>query len=171
MGTIKGFRSADAAGAVVYVDTIPGRTFPAPAAHARIELKSLRFEPHVLPIVVGTTVDILNSDVMPHYIVSPDSCAGKLKMGSWPRGEVRSHVFKTSCVATLLCTIHPEMEAFVLALPTPYFATADASGGYVIHDLPNAGYTIRVWHARSKGISRQVNVSGATKADFDLVAK
>jgi plastocyanin len=56
--TCKGVR--DSADAVVYVAAIAGKTFPAPKEHAKMDQANLVFSPHVLPVLVGTTVDFLN---------------------------------------------------------------------------------------------------------------
>lgn len=167
-GTVKATGVKNSADAVVYVDTIAGKSFPAPSEHARIDQKNLVFNPHVLPVMVGTTVDFLNSDAVLHNVFSPDKCADKFNLGSWPQGQTRSYTFKAPCVATLLCNVHPEMEGFVVAVPTPYFAVTDKTGAYVIKDVPDGSYTVKVWHPKLKEASRSVTVSGSTTADFEI---
>jgi len=167
-GTVKAVGARTSADAVVYVDTIPGKTFPAPEKHVECDQKNLVFMPHVLPVLVGTTVDFKNSDAVLHNVFSPDKCADKFNLGSWPQGQVRSYTFKTPCAATLLCNVHPEMEGFVVAVPTPYFAVTDKAGTYVIHDVPDGTYTVKVWHPKLKETSRQITVTGATAADFEI---
>jgi hypothetical protein len=60
------------------------------------------------------------------------------------------------------------MEAFVVAVPTPYFAVTDRNGAYVIKDVPDGACTVKVWHPRLKETSRSVTVSGSTTADFEI---
>ncbi len=52
-GTISGKVSGGKGSAVVYVDTIPGKTFPAPDKHVVMDQKSLLFQPHVLVVLAG----------------------------------------------------------------------------------------------------------------------
>lgn len=167
-GTVQSPGLRDGADAVVYVDQIPGKTFPAPAEHARIDQRNMVFAPRVLPVLVGTTVDFLNSDALLHNVFSPDKCADKFNLGTWPKGESRSFTFKQPCAATLLCNVHPEMEAFVVAVPTPYFAVTDKSGAYTLAGVPDGTYTVKVWHPKRKEASAQVTVSGDTRMDFEL---
>jgi plastocyanin len=165
--TCKGVRNS--ADAVVYVAAIPGKTFPAPKEHARIDQQNLLFSPHVLPVLVGTTVDFQNSDAVLHNVFSPDSCAEKFNLGTWPKGEIRSYTFAKECVsATLLCKVHPEMEGFVVAVPTPYFAVTKADGSFKIADVPDGAYTVKVWHPKLKATQKAVTVAGATAADFEI---
>jgi plastocyanin len=167
-GTVKAVGARNNADAVVYVDTIEGKTFPAPEQHAVCDQKDLLFVPHVLPVLVGTTVDFKNSDAVLHNVFSPDKCADKFNLGSWPQGQVRSYTFKVPCAATLLCNVHPEMEGFIVAVPTPYFAVTDKTGAYAIPDVPDGKYTVKVWHPKLKEASRDVSVAGATEVDFEL---
>jgi len=162
----KGVR--DSADAVVYA-LASGKTFPAPTAQAKMNQANLMFSPHVLPVLVGTTVDFLNSDAVLHNVFSPDACADKFNLGTWPKGQTKSYTFKKECVATLLCKVHPEMEAFVVAVPTPYFAVTKADGTYRIADVPDGAYTVKVWHPKLKATQKAVTVAGATAADFEIV--
>ena len=77
----------DSADAVVYVASIAGKEFPAPAEHAKMDQHNLVFNPHVLALQAGTTVDFLNSDAVLHNVFSPDACADKFNLGTWPQGQ------------------------------------------------------------------------------------
>jgi plastocyanin len=164
--TCKGVR--DSSNAVVYVAAIPGKTFAPPAAHAKMDQKNLVFVPHVLPIVVGTTVDYQNSDAVLHNVFSPDACCDKFNLGTWPKGQSKSYTFTKECSATLLCKVHPEMEGFVVAVPTPYYAVTKADGSYAIPNVPDGSYTVKVWHPKLKAAQKTVAVAGATEAAFEI---
>jgi len=162
----KGVR--DSSDAVVYVDKVAGKTFPPPSTHARMDQKNLKFVPRVLPVLIGTTVDFLNSDSILHNVFSPDACADRFNLGTWPQGQTKSFTFKKACFAALLCKVHPEMEGFVLALPTPYFAVTSPDGYYEIKDVPDGSYTLKVWHPTLKPSQKSVVVKGTTEADFAI---
>ena len=162
----KGVR--DSADAVVSVAAIPGKTFPAPKEHAKMDQANLVFSPHVLAVLVGTTVDFLNSDAVLHNVFTPDACADKFNLGTWPKGQIKSYEFKKECAAALLCQVHPEMEAFVVVVPTPYFAVTKADGSYRIADVPDGSYTVKVWHPKLKATQKSVTVAGATAAEFEI---
>jgi len=162
----KGVR--DSSDAVVYVAAIPGKTFPAPKEHPQIDQVNLVFKPHVLAVLVGTTVDFLNSDAVLHNVFTPDGCAEKFNLGTWPKGQTKSYEFKSECAARLLCKVHPEMEGFVVAVPTPYFAVTKADGSFQIPNVPDGSYTVKVWHPKLKAAEKSLKVSGATAADFEI---
>ncbi len=156
---------------VVYVDTISGKTFPAPKEHPVIDQKGLLFQPHIVVVQQGTTVDFLNSDNVQHNVfwssVGADKKAGH-NLGTWPKGEKRSFTFDKPGVVPLLCNVHPEMAGYLVVSPTPYFAETDDAGNYTIKDVPDGSYTVVVWHEGAKNQSKPVTVSGSTKADFTV---
>ena len=87
-GTIEG--KASSGNSVVYVDTIAGKTFPAPSQNPLIDQKGLKFNPAVLVVQVGTTVEFLNSDPVGHNVYWPGISGNKKlahNLGTWPKGE------------------------------------------------------------------------------------
>lgn len=167
--TAKGAR--DNANAVIYIDKIPGKTFDAPKKHGEIDQKNLVFTPHVIPVLEGTTVDFLNNDDVLHNVFSPDKCAEKFNLGTWPRGQIRSYTFKeASCQAVILCNVHPEMEAYVVVVQTPYFAVSAKDGSFKIKNVPAGKYTLKIWHEKLKGESTVVEVpeKGSATVQFQL---
>jgi plastocyanin len=170
-GTISGQVSGVAGQSVVYVDTISDKTFPAPTQHPVIDQKGLVFQPHVTAVQVGTTVDFLNSDSVAHNVFWT-SIGGNKKLGhnlgTWPKGERKSFKFDAPGAVPILCNVHPEMSAYLVVAPTPYFATSDQMGNYKIENVPDGSYTVRAWHEGAKNQSKPVTVSGDTKADFTL---
>lgn len=170
-GSLTGKISGGKGAAVVYIETIAGKTFPAPAKHIVMDQKSLLFQPHAAVVLVGTTVDFLNSDNVQHNIFWP-SVAGNKKashnMGTWPKGEIRSFKFDTPGAVPLLCNVHPEMSGFIIVSPTPYYAEADASGEYKIDNVPDGSYQVTAWREGMKPQTKPVTISGAATQDFAL---
>ena len=172
-GTISGKVSGVAGESVVYVDTIAGKTFPAPAEHTVMDQKGLLFQPHIVVVQVGTTVDFLNSDKVAHNVFWPSLMQGTKKLpgknlGTWPQGEKRSFKFDQPGVAAMLCNVHPEMSGYVVVVPTPFHATTDKSGNYKIDNVPDGQYNVVAWHEGAKSSSKAVSVAGDTKADFTV---
>lgn len=170
-GSISGKVSGVTGESVVYVDTIAGKTFPAPAAKPVIDQKGLMFVPHITVVEQGTTVEFLNSDKVAHNVFWP-SVGGNKKLthnlGTWPQGEKRPFKFDNPGAVPLLCNVHPEMAAYVVVSPTPYFALTDKSGAYKIENVPDGSYSVTAWHEGAKNQSKPVTVAGDSKADFTL---
>ena len=170
-GDIEGKVTGMKGKSVVYVDTIAGKTFPAPKDHPVIDQKGLMFAPHIVIVQQGTTVDFLNSDNVAHNVFWPSVGGDKKQtknLGTWPKGEKRSFTFDKPGAVPLLCNVHPEMAGYLIVSPTPYFAETDDSGNYKIKDVPDGSYTLVVWHEGAKNQSKPVTVAGGGKADFTL---
>jgi plastocyanin len=169
-GTITGTVSPGKS-SVVYVDTIQGKTFPAPSQQPVMDQKGLVFAPHVMVVQQGTTVEFLNSDNVQHNVFWP-SISGNKKLthnlGTWPKGEKKGFKFDNPGVVSLLCNVHPEMAGYIVVSPTPYFAETDASGNYKIENVPDGKYNVVAWHEGMKSQTKSVDVSGTGKADFTL---
>ncbi len=154
--TCKGAR--DAGNVVVYLETVAEPGSP-PTEHALMNQSNLEFVPHVLPVVKGTTVDYLNSDDVLHNVFTPDKCADKMNLGSWPKGETRSYTYnEQGCVSVMLCNVHPEMEAWVVVLQNEYFSKTDKAGNFTIEGVPAGDYKLVLWHEKLKGDTVTVTV-------------
>lgn len=170
-GSISGKVSGMKGRSVVYVDTIAGKTFPAPKEHPVMDQKGLLFSPHIMAVQQSTTVEFLNSDNVQHNVfwtaMGNDKKAGH-NMGTWPKGEKRRYTFDKPGAVPLLCNVHPEMGGYIIVSPTPYFAETDDAGNYTIKDVPDGSYNVVVWHEGAKNQTKPVAVSGDTKADFTV---
>lgn len=167
-GKITARGARDAGNAVVYIGKIAEKTFTPPKEPVEMDQKDMTFIPHVLPVLVGTTVKFFNSDPVLHNIFSPDAVADKMNLGSWPKGQSRDFTFKKPGVAALLCNVHPEMSAYVVVVETPYFAVSAKDGSYTIKNVPPGKYTLKIWHEKLKGKPVEITVpeTGTATADF-----
>ena len=168
-GTLEG--KVSSGNSVVYVDAIPGKTFPAPSKRVTVSQRGLAFVPHIVAVQEGTTVDFQNDDSVQHNVFWP-SVGGNKKdghnMGTWPKGDKRSFKFDHAGVVPLLCNVHSEMSGFIVVSPTPYFAQTDSAGNFKIDNIPDGTYTVVAWHEGSKPQSKSVDVAGTGKADFTV---
>ena len=151
--TAKGLANS---GDIVVSLTAPGLKVSAPAKPADIDQRGMKFVPHVLPVVKGTTVEFLNSDPLGHNVFSPE---GRYNLGTWPQGEKHSHTFTKSGVYTQLCRVHSEMEAYIVVLDTPYFAVTRADGSFEIDHVPPGQYTLNAWSEKVSAGKQQVAVA------------
>ena len=170
-GSVSARRAKYRQNVVVYVDALEGQTFTAPKDPVLMDQINFVFTPHVVPVIAGTTVDFQNSDAVLHNVYTPDKVAGKFNLGTWGKGEKRSFTFEQTGSAVILCNVHPEMEAYVVVVPTPYFATTDKEGAFKIEGVPPGEYTVKVWHEKWKSEPQAVTVSDAAPAALSFTLK
>jgi plastocyanin len=168
--TVQGIKSAEHI--AVYIDTIPDKKFDAPAAKPVVDQTKMTFNPHVLVVQVGATVEFLNNDPVGHNVYWP-SVSGNKKLahnlGTWPKGEKKSFQFNDVGAAGLLCNVHPEMNGYIVVSPTPYFAVTDKNGNYEIKNVPPGKYTLKTWSEDGKVTTQAVEVAaGAVTADLTV---
>jgi plastocyanin len=170
-GTVSGKVSGVTGESVVYVEATAGKTFPAPTQETVMDQKGLMFQPHIIVVQQGTTVQFLNSDSVAHNVFWI-SVGGNKKLGhnlgTWPQGEKRPFKFDNPGAIPLLCNVHPEMSGYIVVAPSPYYALTDKSGEYKIENVPDGSYTVTGWHEGAKNQPKPVTVAGDTKADFTL---
>jgi plastocyanin len=170
-GTIHGKVTGVKGESVVYVEAVAGKTFPAPTQKITVDQKGLMFQPHIVAVQQGTTVEFLNSDSVAHNVFWP-SVGGNKKLGhnlgTWPQGQRQSFKFDNPGAIPLLCNVHPDMAGYLVVSPTPYFAVTDKTGAYKIENVPDGSYTVTAWHEGGKTKTNPVKVAGDTAADFTL---
>jgi plastocyanin len=170
-GEINGKVSGVRGKAVVWVEAQAGKTYPAPSKHPVMDQKGLMFQPHILAVQQGSTVDFLNSDKVQHNVFWPAISGNKKlghNMGTWPQGQHRSYTFDQAGVVPLLCNVHPEMSGYIVVSPTPYFAETASDGSYTLSNVPDGDYKVAAWAEGAKQQTKPVKVTGSVKADFTL---
>ncbi len=148
--------------ALVYVEKVPG-TFHG----ERVEMNQQNkvFIPFVLPVVEGSTVEFHNSDNLTHNAFGVG--ADEFNLGNWTRGVVREHTFTSLGEVTILCNVHPEMEAYILVLQNPYFARPDGAGKFRIAGVPAGQYVVKAWYqGKTKKQAIKVPATGSVSATF-----
>ncbi|MDA2933089.1 carboxypeptidase regulatory-like domain-containing protein [Acidobacteria bacterium AH-259-D05] len=131
---------------VIYIEEIPGGKFSPPGVNPIMDQRGKVFLPHVLPVLVGTTVEFLNSDSFDHNVFSPDG--EEYDLGKWSKGGKRSYSFNQPGVYTQLCRVHPEMVAYAVVVKTPHFAVADEEGKFRIPEVPPGTWILKIWNER-----------------------
>jgi plastocyanin len=146
----------DSANAIVYIDKIAGKRFPPPSTPVILDQVNLKFVPHVLPVLAGTTVAFPNGDEIRHNVFSPGP--PRFDLGTYPQNTTKYHLFDKPGVWTMLCNVHAEMSAYVVVTETPYFAQTDKDGKFVLKNVPPGKYTLRVWHEKARAAAVPIDV-------------
>jgi plastocyanin len=157
-----------------------GEAPAAKPATVRVSQKKLNFEPHVLPIVRGSTVEFANEDQVKHNVFVDSECC-KLDADT-DKGETKSHVFDKAGEYPIVCRLHPEMSMVVVVLDTPHFVRVELQkdkersvDGKTVHTVafklegvPPGTYTLRTWNKKLKPIEREVTIADGKLERVDL---
>ncbi|HEY4213119.1 MAG TPA: methylamine utilization protein [Steroidobacteraceae bacterium] len=133
-------------GAVITVHVLGSEGRPVVPVKATVDQINRAFEPDLLVIPVGSTVEFPNSDSVSHQIYS-FSPAKRFQLPLY-RGTAYPPVrFDQAGVVTLGCNIHDEMLAYLVVTDAQYFGRTNASGTWTT-EIPRGKYRISVWHPR-----------------------
>ena len=136
--------------AVVFVQDMPPGTAPITAKPTAVmDQVHKEFEPHLLPVVVGTEVSFPNHDQIHHHVYS-FSRTRTFEIPLYKGEQAPPVLFDQVGAVKLGCNIHDWMSAVILVLPTPYFAVSGADGAFTITGLPPGTYSLAAWHEGSK---------------------
>ena len=163
-------KPVDNSNAVVWLTPVGSATSHAAGiegdpVHLKLRLlqQHKRFEPHVLVVPVGSTVDFPNLDPFFHNVFSLFE-GKRFDLGLYEAGATQRVKFDRPGVCYIFCNIHPEMSAVVVVVKTNYYAISDSKGKVAIPSVPPGRYILDLWYERSlpealKAFPREVTVS------------
>ena len=146
------------------------KNYEAPKDAAVIDQKGCVYIPHVLGVMVGQQLDILNSDGTLHNIHALPKVNKEFNKAMPRSKKLMSVTFdKSEDPFKIKCDVHPWMGAYLGVFDHPYFAVTDDSGSYTISGLPAGKYVIEAWHEKLGSQTADITVddSGASQ-DFSI---
>lgn len=160
----KGTPVADAVVSLIPLDSAA----PAPGASTgEIAQQTQEFQPYVTVVQAGTKVVFPNRDTVQHHVYSL-SKPKKFELPLYNPGQKESLVFESTGLVTLGCNIHDWMIAYLLVVPTPYFAKTDEQGRAMVA-APAGRYRLEIWHPRLPApLVQEINLSAGETPTRDL---
>ncbi len=152
---------------VVYIDG-PVEGVSRSTNYAKIiTQKDATFNPRILPIAVGTTVEWPNRDDIYHNVFS-FSEPKPFDLGLY-KDEMKHITFDQPGRVDVFCAIHKNMNCIILVLENPFFAQTDSRGRYTISDVPAGTYQLKVWHERMPPQTKEITVTESGTVTADMV--
>lgn len=150
---------------------LEGKRFAVPATPVTIDQNGCWFQPRVIGIQVGQTLQVTNSDPVTHNI-HPVAQVNREWNQSQAGGDppLARKFSRPEIMIPVKCNIHRWMRAFIGVVDHPYFAVSGADGSFTIANLPPGTYTIGVWQEKLGTQEQQVTIapSGKAVADFQF---
>jgi plastocyanin len=142
-------RNKDYSGVVIWLEPMDRIAVPQTAPkHVQMVQKNRHFNPHVLAISVGSTVDFPNRD--PYFHNAFSNFSGDIfDIGLYAPGTSRGKVFTKPGIVRVFCNIHPTMSAIIAVMPNPWYALTEPSGKFNIGDVPPGDYQLRIFYERA----------------------
>jgi len=157
---------SDESGAIVQLTPVGGDVVPASPRTARMTQKDKRFDPHLVVIPVGSSVEFPNKDPFFHNVFSVYQ-GTKFDLGLYEAGTSKTVRFSRPGPSFIFCNVHPEMSAVIFSVKSPYYAVTGPGGTFTV-SVPAGEYSMTVWYERARAedlqrLSSTVRVTGATR--------
>lgn len=146
---------------------LEGKAVRGPAMNVVMDQRRRRFEPEVVVVPLGSTVEFPNSDPVFHNVFSLSK--GKtFDLGNYPQGQRRTVRFDQPGPVLLNCHLHPNMTGAVLVAPNRHYARPDGTGRFSLPDVPPGSYELVAWHKSAGMFKRRVEVRAGGRTELDL---
>jgi len=147
----------------------PAKAYPAPKEPVVIDQEGCRYDPHVLGVMVGQPLKILNSDGLLHNIHALPKINKSFNMAMpATRKEADATFTKEEFMFKIKCDVHPWMGAWIAVMTHPFFDATTTDGKFDIGNLPPGTYEIEAWHEKLKTKTASVTISGDESQTVDF---
>jgi plastocyanin len=148
---------------IVYIKSgLENYTYPQPTQPATLDQIGCMYVPHVVCLMAGQKLEVLNSDKTTHNIhVLPKT--NREWNESQPAGApaIEKVFARAEAPFPVKCNIHPWMKAYIAVFDNPYFAVTGKDGSFTLKNVPPGTYTIEAW--QEKYGTQEQNVTLAAK--------
>lgn len=166
-GTVKVIGQSGRSGSTIVIYAEPlDRAAPSKPGRFKLAQQNKSFNPRLLAIPVGSTVDFPNLDPIFHNVFSLGRPAS-FDLGLYRAGASKSRVFAEPATYRVFCNIHPQMTAVVLVLSTPYVTQREGAGAFRL-ELPAGRYRLTAWSERAQPATAEITVAEGGGAIPDL---
>jgi plastocyanin len=138
-----------------------GQKFPTPTTAVTLDQNGCRYHPHVLGIMVGQPLEIINSDPVLHNIKAIAKANRPFNVSQPGAGMKTTRTFSApEVMVNLECNVHGWMHAYAGVRPDPFYAVSGPDGSFSISGLPPGTYTIEAWHEKFGTQTATVTIAG-----------
>ncbi|MEO6710093.1 MAG: carboxypeptidase regulatory-like domain-containing protein [Planctomycetota bacterium] len=140
-----------------------------PEKPIQLDQVACAFEPHVILLPVGATVEFLNSDTISHNVRTLPRKHEPINKAVGPGLKESQTLDQGADKIEIMCDYHPWMTAWLIVSDTPYATVTDADGKFTIPDLAPGEYKLTVWHERLPKPQVEASVTVRPDGSSDVV--
>ena len=148
---------------LVFVTEGLNNEYPPPEEPVIIDQKGCVYSPHVMGIMAGQPLDILNNDGTLHNIHALPKVNKEFNK-SQPRAKKKLSVKfeKPEAPFKIKCDVHPWMGAYIGVFDHPCYSVSANDGTFEISGLNPGTYVIEAWHEKLGTQTATVTIEDST---------
>ena len=157
----------------VYVkEGLGSRTFDVPKEAVELVQSGCRYKPHVLGVMAGQTIKIVNGDPTTHNIHPTPKDNREWNESQAPKAAPLEKSFaREETMLPVKCNQHPWMRMFVNMVKSPFYAVTGPDGKFEIKGLPPGDYTIAFVHEKLGEQDQKVTLAAKDAKTVDVTFK
>jgi plastocyanin len=151
-------------------DGLPRARWTPPAEPATLDQRGCVYEPHVLGIMEGQQLEILNNDPVNHNVHAESQVNPAWNESEPPRAEHKFKRFESEEVLfPVTCSVHPWMRSYIGVSAHPFFAVTGDDGSFTLKGVPPGTYTIEAVHEKYGRKEGKVTLAPSANVVVDFV--
>lgn len=150
---------------------LEGKNFATPPDPVVLDQKGCRYDPHVLALMAGQTLRVLNDDPTMHNVhAQPNAPSNRQwNMSQMPKGSpIETTFHDPEVMMPFKCNQHPWMKAYLNVAANPFYAISDAQGEFEIKGLPPGDYTVAAVHEDLGEQTQKITVGAKDSKTVDF---
>jgi plastocyanin len=157
----------------VYVkEGLGNRTFDVPKDPVTIDQSGCKYHPHVLGVMAGQTLKIVNSDPTTHNIHPTPADNREWNESQPPQSPALEKSFaREEIMLPVKCNQHPWMKMYVNVVKSPFYAVTGPDGKYEIKGLPPGDYTLEFVQEKMGKQEQKVTLAAKDSKTVDAAFK
>jgi plastocyanin len=157
----------------VYVkEGLGTRTFDVPKDEVTLNQSGCRYHPHVLGVMAGQTIKIVNGDPTTHNIHPTPKDNREWNESQAPQAAALEKTFaREEIMLPVKCNQHPWMRMFVNVVKNPFYAVTGPDGKFELKGLPPGDYTIAFVHEKLPEQDIKVTLAAKDSKTVDVTFK
>jgi plastocyanin len=148
------------ANVVIYVkDGLGNYVFDTPKEPVTLNQKGCMYDPHVIALMAGQTLEVKNDDQTTHNIhPMPKDNREWNKVQSPGAAPIDDSFARPENAIPVKCNVHPWMKSYVFVFKNPYYAVTGKDGSFTLKNLPPGTYTVEAWQEKYGVVDQSVTI-------------
>jgi plastocyanin len=157
----------------VYVkEGLGNRTFDIPQVAVTLTQSGCKYHPHVMGVMAGQTIKIVNGDPTTHNIhPTPKDNREWNESQATQAPPLEKNFAREEIMLPVKCNQHPWMRMFVNVTKSPFYAVSGPNGKFEIKGLPPGEYTLAFVHEKLGEQTQKVTLAAKDSKTVEVTFK